>query len=79
MGELIKSKQDLIDYLTSKQVASKEPPKSVYVTAALRRLIMTDEKQGRFVHKGRVKRFEFKNLGGGVYLAEIEQLKNTNL
>lgn len=72
MSELIKSKEDLISYLTTKQIASKEPPKSVNVTTNLRKLVMTDELQGKFIHKGLSKRFVFKSLGGGVYSAEIE-------
>ena len=72
MTELIQTKQDLIDYLTTKQIASKEPPKSVNVTTRLRRIVMTDELQGRFIHRGLSKRFIFKSLGGGVYSAEIE-------
>jgi hypothetical protein len=72
MSELIQSKQDLIEYLTTKKVASKEPPKTVNVTTKLRRIVMTDEMQGKFIHKGTFKRFVFKSLGGGVYSAEIE-------
>jgi hypothetical protein len=69
--ELIQNKADLIAYLTTKELARKEPPKSVYVTAALRKLIMTDETQGRFVHNGLVKEFKFESIGGGVYMASI--------
>ena len=72
MTDLIQNKQDLIDYLTVKPIASKEPPKTVNVTTKLRRIVMTDEMQGKFIHKGRFKRFVFKSLGGGVYSAEIE-------
>ena len=72
MTDLIQNKQDLIDYLTIKQIASKEPPKTVNVTTKLRRIVMTDELQGKFIHKGVSKRFVFKSLGGGVYSAEIE-------
>ena len=71
MTELIQSREDLIFYLTNKQIASKEPPKSVNVTTRLRRVIMTDEMQGRFIHKGTSKLFEFKSVGGGVYQASI--------
>jgi hypothetical protein len=69
--ELIQNKADLIAYLTTKKLARKEPPKSVNVTASLRKLIMTDENQGRFVHNGLVKEFQFKSIGGGVYMASI--------
>lgn len=72
MSELIQSKGDLIFYLTNKQIASKEPPKSVNVTTRLRRVVMTDELQGEFIHKGRSKQFEFKSLGGGVFQASIK-------
>jgi hypothetical protein len=71
MTELIQTKSELIDYLTTKRIASKEPPKSVNVTTSIRKLIMTDEMQGEFIHNGRSKRFEFKNLGGGVWSASI--------
>ncbi len=71
MTELIKTREDLISYLTTKKIASKNPPQSVIVTTKLRRLIMTDENQGRFIHKGMHMRFGFESLGGGVYKAFI--------
>ena len=74
MSELIQSKEDLIQYLTTKRIASKSPPESVNVTTKLRRVVMTDESQGKFVHKGRVRQFVFKSLGGGVYSASINEL-----
>lgn len=74
MNELIKSKEDLICYLTSKQIASKKPPESVMVTTKIRREVLTDEYQGKFIHNGTVKRFSFKSIGGGVYEARIEKL-----
>ena len=73
MGELIQSKQDLMEYLTTKQVASKHPPESVNVTTSLRRVVMTDEMQCKFIHKGEIRIFGFKSLGGGVYSAYIEK------
>ena len=72
MSELIENKEDLISYLTTKQIASKEPPKSVNVSTRLRRVVMTDEMQGRFVYKGSIREFVFSNLGGGVYSASIK-------
>lgn len=78
MTELVKTKGDLIAYLTTNQIASREPPKSVYVTAKLRQIVLTDETQGKFIHKGCVKRFVFKNLGGGVYSAEIGSLSDSS-
>ena len=72
MSELIQTKQDLIEYLTLKPIAGKEPPKSVYVSTKLRKLVMTDETQGTFIHKGTVKSFEFICIGGGVYTASIK-------
>lgn len=72
MSELIQNKAELISYLTTKQIASKEPPKSVNVTTKLRRIVMTDEMQGKFIHKGSSKTFEFKSVGGGVYVASIK-------
>lgn len=74
MNELIQSKEDLISYLTSKQICSKSPPKSALVSTRLRRIVMTDELQGKFIFKGSVKRFEFKSIGGGVYEASIGDL-----
>ena len=74
MSELIQTKQDLIEYLTTKQTASKKPPVSVNVSTKLRRLVLTGETQGKFIHKGAVKRFEFEGIGGGVYVATIADL-----
>lgn len=73
MSELITSKEDLISYLTTKKIASSEPPRNVMVTSILRRKVLTDERQGRFIHKGRWSRFEFKSIGGGVYEASISE------
>ena len=70
--ELIQDKEDLIYYLTTKRIASKLPPESVNVTSKLRKSILTEVLQGEFIHKGRIRRFEFKNLGGGVYSAHIK-------
>ena len=75
MSELIRTREELISYLTTKQIASKEPPKSVNVTAGLRKLVLTGERQGTFINRGCVRQFEFKNLGGGVYLASIKESK----
>ena len=72
MSQLIRSKEELVSYLTTKLVASKLPPESVNVTTKIRREVMTDELQGRFVLAGRYKKLKFKSLGGGVYLASIE-------
>lgn len=74
MSELIQTKEDLISYLTTKQIASKEPPKTVNVSTKLRKLILTDEMQGKFINNGCVKKFGFKSIGGGVYSAFIEEL-----
>lgn len=73
MSELIRNKQDLIWYLTTKQIAGKNPPEYVNVTSALRKSVLTDETQGTFIHKGRHREFDFKNLGGGVYRASIKK------
>lgn len=73
--ELIRDKADLIGYLTTKRIASKNPPSSVNVTTKIRREIMTDEVQGSFIYKGMVRHFEFKNVGGGVYVAKIKELE----
>lgn len=71
---LINNKKDLILYLNTKQVASKTPPKSVMVKSKVRADILTDEMQGKFTHKGSVKRFVFKSIGGGVYEVSIGDL-----
>ena len=75
MSELIRTKEELISYLTTKQIASKEPPKTVNVSTGLRKSVLTGERQGTFISKGCVREFEFKNLGGGVYLASIKESK----
>ena len=75
MSELIRTKEELISYLTTKRIASKIPPKSVNVTTGLRKLVLTDEYQGKFINKGCVREFEFKSLGGGVYSASIKESK----
>jgi hypothetical protein len=71
MSDLITTKAELISYLTTKQIASKEPPKFVFVKTKVRADIMTDETQGTFIHKGRVMRFNFESVGGGVWKASI--------
>jgi len=76
MSELIKNKEDLYNYLTTKQVASKSPPEFVYVTTSLRRKILVSEEQGKVIVGGTVKQFEFESVGGGVYKASIQPLKN---
>ena len=73
MSELIRHKQDLIEYLTTKRIASKKPPEHVNVTSSLRKSVLTDEMQGFFIHKGQHREFEFKSLGGGVYQAKIKE------
>ena len=73
MSELIRHKQDLIEYLTTKRIASKNPPKHVNVTSSLRKSVLTDETQGFFIHKGQHREFEFKSMGGGVYQAKIKE------
>lgn len=73
MCELIRHKQDLIEYLTTKRKASKNPPEHVNVTSALRKSVLTDELQGAFIYKGRHTEFDFENLGGGVYRASIKE------
>ena len=73
MSELIRHKQDLIEYLTTKRIANKNPPEHVNVTTALRKSVLTDETQGFFIHKGQHREFEFKSLGGGVYQAKIKE------
>lgn len=72
MSVLIRNKEDLIWYLTTKKIANKNPPEHVNVTSALRKSVLTDELQGAFIHKGRHSEFEFLNLGGGVYQAKIK-------
>ena len=72
MSELIRNKQDLIWYLTTKKIASKNPPEHVNVTSSLRKSVLTDEMQGFFIHKGHHREFEFKSMGGGVYQAKIK-------
>lgn len=71
MSELITNKEDLISYLTTKKIASSKPPESVMVTTSLRRKVLTDEMQGRFIHNGKYSTIEFKSIGGGVYKASI--------
>jgi len=44
----------------------------VCVTSAVRRDVLTDDRQGKIILKGAVRRIQFKNLGGGVYRAYIE-------
>lgn len=73
MSELIRSKEDLIWYLTTKKIASKNPPEHVNVTSSLRKYVLTDEMQGFFIHKGQHSEFEFKSMGGGVYRASIKK------
>lgn len=73
MSELITSKGDLISYLTTKKIASSKPPESVMVTTSLRRKVLTDEMQGRFIHNGKYSKFEFKSIGGGVYEVSISE------
>lgn len=73
MSELIRHKQDLIEYLTTKRIASKNPPEHVNVTSSLRKSVLTDETQGFFIHKGQHREFEFKSMGGGVYRASIKK------
>lgn len=73
MSELIRNKQDLISYLTTKKIASKNMPEYVNVTSQLRKSVLTDESQGSFIYKGRHTQFDFKNLGGGVYRASIKK------
>lgn len=72
MTEAVSTKEELINYLTTKPLAKKEPPNSVYVTGKVRKEILTDEQQGKFIYKGSVVMIGFKNLGGGVYEAYIE-------
>ena len=72
MSELIQNKEDLISYLTSKQLCRKTPPDSVNVTSRLRREVMTDETQGWFIVGGAHKKFKFENAGGGVFIASIQ-------
>lgn len=72
MNELITSKADLISYLTTKKIASKHPPESVYVSTKLRKQILIGEDQGGFIHKGLHMEFEFTNKGGGVYEAKLK-------
>ena len=77
MSELIKNKQQLIDYLTNKKLCSNHPPKSVFVTSRLRREVMTDDSQCLFRDQGTWKKFAFKSAGGGVYEASISSLKGS--
>lgn len=70
--DLINNKSELVSYLTTKQIASKAPPKTVMVTAAVRRKVLTDEMQGKFIQKGAVHRLDFEPMGGGVYKAFIK-------
>lgn len=71
MNELIKTKEDLINYLTITPLASKAPPDFVYVTAKLRKEILIGPEQGRFCINGRYKNIEFCNMGDGVYCAHF--------
>lgn len=72
--DLIQNKEELIAHLTTKKIASKEPPNSVNVTARIRKIVMTDERQGKFSHNGKIEEFAFKNLGDGVYRASIKSI-----
>lgn len=74
MSELIKTKEDLLSYLTTKQICSKNPPEFAYVSTALRRSVMIDEQQCKVIVGGTVKQFTFENIGGGVYKASISSL-----
>lgn len=74
MNTLIQTKEDLISYLTTKQITSKSPPTKVNVTTKLRRDVLTDELQGKFIQGGKVRQFKFKSIGGGVYEASISAL-----
>lgn len=77
MTELIKNKEDLVSYLTTKKICSKYPPKSVMVTTKLRKEVLTDELQGKFIHNGLVRDLCFEGIGGGVYKAYIK-IKGNN-
>jgi hypothetical protein len=72
MNELIQTRMELFSYLTTAQIASKNPPKSVNVSTLLRRQILTGPEQGKIIHNGTPKVFKFKSIGGGVYEASLE-------
>jgi hypothetical protein len=71
MGELIQTRMGLLAYLTTAQIASKNPPRSVNVSALLRRQILTGPEQGKIIHEGEGHIFRFKSIGGGVYEASL--------
>lgn len=74
MSELIRNKEDLINWFNSREVCCKEKNKEAFVSTKLRKEVMTDPQQGKAVFDGTVKRFDFKNLGGGVWLVTLKGL-----
>lgn len=67
MSELINNEKELEQWFTSKQLCSKEINKQAYVSAKIRRLVMTSINQNRVTIDGTVKIYVFKSVGGGVY------------
>lgn len=82
MGKLIKSGDELYQYFMdcSRPFMVKRikaiPYNGVMVKTSVRADVMTNERQGKITIGGTVKRILFESLGGGVWLAKLEESEN---
>ena len=77
------TEQDLKDFFfdnlrNPNPVSLKRAAAGVMVNSSLRRKVLTGEGQGEFIIEGRVRRFEFKSLGGGVWQCNLSGDKPPN-
>ena len=78
MNQKIRSAQELVAWFYDANLRTGKFRKQllqegVFVSAAIRREIMLDDKQGELIMNGRTHRIVFTNQGGGVYKATIRE------
>jgi len=69
--ELIKHGQELYDVFRNMKGDKKLLSKGVYISSAIRREVLTSERQGRITINGTPTKIIFENNFGGVYRASV--------
>lgn len=77
MEPLIRNAAEIVSffskYNTLSHIAKKEYDRGLLVTTEIRKEFLVSTNQGKIVCDGKVVEVKFKNMGGGVWLARVEQ------
>ncbi len=70
--EIYQSEQDVRDFFhinlrNPSPISLKRVSNGIYISSKVRKQILLGEPQGKGIFEGTVKKFEFENIGGGVW------------